>query len=54
MARAGKPEMCLEYIFVPEGKEELNKLEGYVKMTLESTWKFSYRPNLEQLKYDNE
>ena len=32
-----KSEMCPEHNFVPEGKKELKKLEGLVKMTVEST-----------------
>lgn len=46
--------MCPEHNFVPEGKKELKKLEGLVKMTVESTWKFSQRPNLEQLEQEND
>ena len=46
--------MCPEYNFVPEGKKELKKLDGLIKMTVESTWKFSQRPNLEQLEHEND
>ena len=46
--------MCPEYNFVPEGKKEPKKLEGLVKMTVESTQKFSQRPNLEQLEHEND
>ena len=50
----GKYETSLEYIFVPESKEGLNKLGGHVKMTLEVVWKVSHRPNQEQLEHENE
>lgn len=45
----GKNEMILEYMFIPESKEWLNKLGGHIKMTLESVWKSPHMPILEQL-----